>query len=99
MGRIMITKIAGTFTFLLAMTSAGAAFAQCEYTQSDGYAHVVSVPSYAIVSVNRQHQNVRLTVAAFPEKPEPGQVYTVKIKEPTSPQCKQVHFEIIKRVQ
>lgn len=85
--------------FCLVMAGASSAHAQCEYTQSEGFAHVVSVPSYAIVSISRKHQNVRLTTAAFPEKPKPGQVYSVKVKEPTNEKCQQIHFEVIKRVQ
>ena len=92
-------KILGVLTVLIGLTSYAHAENQCKYTTSHGYAHVVSVPSYALVSINAKYANVKLNASQFPKDLEPGQIYKIEINEPKSKACKLTVFNVKERVQ
>lgn len=70
----------------------------CKYETQDVFAHVVSVPSQAIISMGIEYQNVKLDIAEFPESPKPAQVYKVQINKLVSGTCSPTVFKVIERV-
>lgn len=91
----------GLATLLSVCMLSGISFAQdnCTYKTEEGYAHVVSAPSFVVVSINAKYPNVRLDAKAFPEKAKPAQVYRVQINESDDKNCPPVGFKIMERVQ
>lgn len=94
----MLMRMSVAIIGLFGLTACAQTENTCQYKTQEGYAHVVSVPSQAIVSIGVKYQNVKLDPAQFPEEPKPAQVYKIEVGELISGDCNATVFKVLERV-